>query len=260
MRKNKWIRFGVLFLAAAVFLTAAVWAASSFRDVKDGDWYAPCVEYVYEKGLMNGISEDTFEPESTMTRAMFVTVLGRMKGIDPEQYTELSFHDVKQGLWYSPYVAWASENGVVNGMPDHSFHPLDNVTRQDAACMIARYLNAEGISLDEESAKPFPDAAHIASYALESVELMSRVGLIRGDERGNFNPLDNITRAEAATILMRLDQKLEASETEEPSEEPTEPSEEPTEPSEEPTEPPEPDWIELLERDVDGEGWSELIP
>lgn len=248
-----------LLLVVAVLFTAT-WAAAPFGDVSEGDWYAASVDYVYEKGLMNGITETTFEPNSTMTRAMLVTVLGRMKGVDVTNYESAPFTDVPDGLWFTPYVAWAAENGVVNGMPDNTFHPLDNVTRQDAACMIARYIRTLDAELEESGSTDFPDAAEIAPYALESVSFMSRTGLIRGDNHGNFNPRNNITRAEAATILMRLDQKL--AEAEEPStEETTEPStEEPTEPStEEPTEPPIPDWIETVDGDTDSEGWSERI-
>ena len=197
---------------------------------------------------MNGVSEDFFEPDGTMTRAMLVTVLGRMADISIEDYSHSGFSDVEEGNWFSPYVAWAAEKGVVNGMPDGTFHPDDNVTRQDAACMIARYLREEGLAPDYSEKSDFPDGDEIASYALDSVELMAAMGLIRGDNHGLFHPTNQITRAEAATILMRLDEKL--TETEEPSEDPSE------EPSEKPEEPP---FIDVTDTDADGDGWSGRI-
>lgn len=87
-----------------------------FTDVSETDTYYKAVEFVYENGLFNGVSATEFAPATTMTRAMFVTVLGRLANVDTVAYTaELSFEDVVPGEWYTPYVAWAAENGIVNG-------------------------------------------------------------------------------------------------------------------------------------------------
>ena len=106
-------------------------AGGVFTDVRPGSWYYDAVEYVRANGLFSGVSEDRFDPEGSMTRGMFVTVLGRMAGVDPAGWAgETGFSDVEAGSWCAPYVRWAAENGVAQGTGKGKFSPNAPIDRQ----------------------------------------------------------------------------------------------------------------------------------
>ena len=129
--RRKWNRFvaGLLSIVLLVtMLPMEVLAAGNggraeqpsqtmpFQDVKSSDWCAKAVEYVYSHGIFNGTSTATFSPSGTMTRGMFVTVLGRMAGVNPDDYSgETPFSDVPQTMYYAPYVQWAARYGITVG-------------------------------------------------------------------------------------------------------------------------------------------------
>lgn len=210
-----------LFLALCLSLTmasggAAAAGSSPFADVPAAHWASQAVAYVYDNGLMNGVGEDTFQPGGSLTRAMFVTILGRMAGAAEGDYPGTSFTDVPAGQWYSPYVAWAAQAGVADGTGGGNFSPNRAVTREQMATMIARYTDSAGLTLEEVSdpAAAFPDQGAVASWAREGVDLMRRTGILTGYEDGSFQPQRTANRAEAAAIFMRLDKGLAAGETE----------------------------------------------
>jgi hypothetical protein len=240
---------GLLLALAMVFsllpssaLAASTETQTGFTDVASTEWYAGSVAYVSENGLMNGTSDTTFDPQVPLTRAMFVTILGRMYGFDTEacMIAATNFTDVDTSQWYSPYVSWAYSNGIVTGYSDTIFGTNDPVTREQMATMISRYVAFLKVYLpkSETATEYFTDVASISRYASDGVELMRTTGIITGYEDGSFRPQDSTTRAEAATIFMRLNQAIASAEAQEP-EETQIPSEEPT-PSEEPapSEPP----------------------
>ena len=184
----------------------AVWKPSGYFDVKPGSWYEQSVQYATEHGLMNGTGTNTFEPESTMTRAMLVTVLWRYAnapkpGANP-------FTDVPNGKWYTDAVAWAAENGVVNGVGDGKFEPDGSVTREQMATILYRYAQKVGIDTSKHTElSAFPDASRVSAYAREPMQWIVAEGVIGGSrENGQdwLNPQGNATRAEVATILMRF--------------------------------------------------------
>jgi hypothetical protein len=208
-----------------------------FTDVPSGKWYAEKVAYVYENGLMNGTSATAFAPSASLTRAMFVTILGRLDGVDTSAYGSTSFTDVATGQWYSAYVAWASANGIVNGYSATKFGTNDSVTREQMATIIARYVDYAGVTLPQADSvvASFQDASSVSSWATDGLELMRTTGIITGYTDGTFGPKKTATRAEAATIFMRLDQAIDRVEAQTPIESET-PSESPeTKPSESPT-------------------------
>ena len=172
----------------------------SFKDVYTTDWYAEFVSYCAGRGLMNGTSDTTFSPNDALTRAMFVTILGRFAGVEAD-----SFED---GDYYSPYVEWAYRNGVANGVDGSDFAPGAAITREQAAVMLYRYLTVAGLDLmaGDLSVGQFRDAAAISDYAKEAVDALHERGFFVGDGDGRFNPQGNFTRAEAAALFMRLDQ------------------------------------------------------
>lgn len=178
--------------------------SANFSDVPANQWYAPAVSYVTQRGLFSGVSETQFAPSQSMTRGMLVSVLYRFNGTS---HTGSSpFADVSSDAWYSNAVSWAYANNLVSGVSDTSFAPNTPITREQAAVMLARYLKFSGVAL-ESGTPDFQDTASISGYAKESVGAMQKAGLLSGDNEGNFRPDAQITRAEIASIFMRLCQK-----------------------------------------------------
>ena len=196
----------LLAVAMIVGILPAVLAADTlpFTDVKESDWFAPYVEYVYnhEPQLMNGMTEDTFEPQGTLTRAMAAVVLYRLAdpvipSIKPSTFTDLTED------WYKNGIAWAQQNGVVNGISENKFDPDGLVTREQLVTMIWRYN--ESPVVEKNYLKNFPDAAKISDYAKEafnwaiSKKIIS--GTVNSDDTITLNPQGNATRAEFAKII-----------------------------------------------------------
>lgn len=196
-------------LATAVSLPSTADAKKSmpFKDLTK-NWYREAIQYVYDNNLMNGTSSTEFEPTGNMTRGMFVTVLGRLCGAKEVETNK--FSDVKSGQWYSGYVGWAVNAGVTNGFEDGTFMPDENISRQDAATMLARYLDGDGVLLDfvDELPDDYEDGDTIGKWAKDGVEKLSFYGIFKGDDYGCFNPKNNLNRAEGATMFMRLHQSL----------------------------------------------------
>ena len=107
---------------------------SDFSDVSKDSWYYDSVKYVKENGIFSGVSANQFDPKGELTRAMFVTVLGRMAGVDASSYQAQSeFSDVAKDAYYAPYVAWAKKHGITGGTGAGKFDPDRAVTRQEMA-------------------------------------------------------------------------------------------------------------------------------
>jgi len=168
-----------------------------FSDVKEKDWFYDAVQYVYENGLFSGTSATSFDPYGSMTRGMFVTVLGRMVGVDPAEYTEVpKFSDVGVGAYYAPYVAWAVEKGITTGVGGGKFDPDGLVSRQQMATFAVRFLDAYNFIYPEANVKTLPkDFNNIADYARDAVLKLWACGMFAGDSAGNFNPGQNASRA-----------------------------------------------------------------
>lgn len=142
-----------------------------FVDVSDNAEYIDAIEFVYENGLFNGISATKFAPDTTMTRAMFVTVIGRLAGVDPNYFTGVSFKDVVPGEWYAPYVEWAAQEGIVQGYGNGKFGVSDEVTIEQAIVIIARYADYVGIDTSSlQSLSSFSDSGKISDWALTQMK------------------------------------------------------------------------------------------
>lgn len=168
-----------------------------FLDVK-GHWAEESITKVKELGLFSGTGENTFSPNVGMTRAMLVQVLHRMAG-EPEAGSA-RFTDVAEDAWYAKAVAWAAENGIVEGA-DGLFRPNDLVTRQELAAILYRYDAGEAETA-EDALDAFADAENIASWAKTSMAWAVEQGLLQGSN-GSLLPAKTATRAEVATILVR---------------------------------------------------------
>ena len=172
-----------------------------FVDVNPGDAYYDAVLYVYENGLFKGVSETEFAPDTTMTRAMFVTVLGRMAGVNPLLYQKSSFTDVEVGQWYSPYVEWAAQSGIVLGYGDGTFGLNDEITVEQAAVILARYAAFTGRSTYTlRTLSDFADSADVSDWAVYSMKWIVNTGIYTG-ENGMLSPKSLAKRSLVAAML-----------------------------------------------------------
>ncbi|MBQ3199332.1 MAG: S-layer homology domain-containing protein, partial [Firmicutes bacterium] len=173
-------------------------AESNFVDVKD-HWAADAIQYVADKGLMTGVTENTFAPEQATSRAMITTILYRLAG-SPAVEGNAAFADIANGTWYSDAIRWAEMNKIVGGYADGSFGPNDNITREQLAVMLWRYA---GNPIAAENTLAFNDANGVSDYAKEAMQWANAEGLITGKTGNVIDAKGKATRAEVATILMR---------------------------------------------------------
>ncbi len=224
--------------------------AGKYTDVPADSWYTEYINYLSDKGIVNGKTSSIFEPQSSVTRAEFVKMIAGLADADIPKYTGAAaisyengtdigtadrfdpsdslegsdsdsaagktysisqFDDVKPDSWYAPYVAWAAQKGIVKGVSDSQFHPDGNITRQDMAVILARFADSEGIRLsDGAAAETFKDSADIASYAQTAVTAMQKAGIIGGIGDGSFAPRQNASRSEACKMLTVLAKQMES--------------------------------------------------
>ncbi len=192
-------------------LSASFQEIGYFLDVLPDHWAFSLVNESADRHLFNGTADNLFSPDDIMTRCMFVTVLGRMANVDDSQYTSSPFTDLTDGAYYVGYVAWAAENGIVKGTTDTTFEPDAPVTREQAAALIARYLDYCQAQLPlRDDATQFLDTDQMEDYALPHIEHMRVTGLMEGDPDGRFRPKDHLIRSEAAALMLRTAKALEA--------------------------------------------------
>ena len=198
---------GAMTVNIAAVSTAA--HAAAFTDVPDDAWYSQAVDYAVSHGMFSGTGAGTFSPSTPMTRGMIVVVLSNVAKADVSSAKDASFSDVQPSDWYADAIDWAYEQGYVSGTGANTFSPNSVVTRAQIAVILSNYLHSINADLEEDgNSAAFNDIAAIPSWALEGVKYMQAVGLMAGDSAGNFNPNKELTRAEAATVFMRMDQKL----------------------------------------------------
>lgn len=167
--------------------------ASKFRDVAASDWYFDAVQYVLEKGLMNGTSDWTFAPNDATTRGMIVTILARVEGVN-----------TNGNPWYAAGQKWAMQNDISDGtnMPDV-------ITREQLATILFRYARMKGYDVSKSAVLTgFSDADKVSGYAFDAMQWAVAEELLKGSN-GKLDPQGSATRAQVATILMRFMQKYE---------------------------------------------------
>lgn len=173
-----------------------------FIDVHPGDWFYDPVCYVYSQGLMTGTSATTFEPNTSLSRAMLVAVLHRLEG--SPQASVCDFTDVAEGDWYAQAVNWAASVGVVNGFDDGTFQPNAAITREQMAAILRNYAAYKGLDVTAaDDLANYSDAASVSDWAQESVEWMVGSGLLGGYDDNTLRPQGTTTRAEVASVLQR---------------------------------------------------------
>ena len=167
--------------------------ASKFRDVAASDWYFDAVQYVLEKGLMNGTSDWTFAPNDATTRGMIVTILARVEGVN-----------TNGNPWYAAGQKWAMQNDISDGtnMPGV-------ITREQLATILFRYARMKGYDVSKSAVLTgFSDADKVSGYAFDAMQWAVAEELLKGSN-GKLDPQGSATRAQVATILMRFMQKYE---------------------------------------------------
>ncbi|MBR1737582.1 MAG: S-layer homology domain-containing protein, partial [Firmicutes bacterium] len=175
-----------------------------FADVK-GMWCEDIVNTLYSLGLVSGRTADTFAPNENLTRAELVQLLANISGADLKAYenADNKFADVDTNAWYYASVMWAAENNIVYGIGNDMFAPNTNITREDTAAIIFRYLGVEEMA----DSGNFTDANEISAYASAAVNTLSAEGIINGYPDNTFRPKNTITRAEAAAVLYGVNER-----------------------------------------------------
>lgn len=188
-------------------------AANIFTDIPLGQWYHGNVDFIVQRGYMNGTDTATFAPNAPMSRAMLVTVLWRYEG-SPMGYTN-PFTDVLRsgGSWYYDAVAWAAENNIVNGFGGGLFLPDGTITREQLTAILYRYTQSKGLQTGSAAdLSSFPDRASVGSWAVSPMQWAVGTGLIGGTTLANgqvgLDPQGCATRAQVATILARYIQNI----------------------------------------------------
>lgn len=192
-------------------LTGGVaWGAYStrgnfIRDVLPNQWFYESVDVVLSQGVMSGTGNHCFEPRANLTRGQLVTILYNLSGMQAGEETlaNLPFTDVKKERYYALPVAWSYEQKIVSGYSEQEFRPDRNITREEMSQILSAYLANRGIAA-EEGALSFGDAEKISGWARSAVRQVCALGLFSGDEKGNFAPRANASRAEAASVMTKL--------------------------------------------------------
>lgn len=178
-----------------------------FGDVDDGDWFADAVRFVYENGMMNGVSETDFAPHAATSRSMIVTILYRLEGEPVVDYA-MGFTDVAGDAYYAEAVRWAASEGIVGGYGGGLFGSDDAVTREQLAVILYRYAVYKGydVSIGEDTnILSYADAFTVSEYAVAALQWACGAGIISGTGDGStLTPQGEATRAQAAMVLMRF--------------------------------------------------------
>lgn len=178
-----------------------------FTDVKENDWFYRAVQYAEENGLFSGITANSFEPDTAITRGMMVTVLYRAEG-EPEVTALNSFLDVDADAYYAKAVAWALNNGIVKGYSADKFAPDKLISREELSAVMNRYAAYKSVDITAAGElERFSDQSQIADWARGNVKWAVGFGLLIGKDNYRLDPQGNTTRAEAAAILMRFLEK-----------------------------------------------------
>ena len=173
-----------------------------FVDVAKTSWYYGNIKYVWQHDIMNGVSDTKFAPETSMTRAMFVTVLYRLEGSPSvEGLATPPFTDIGASnySWAYNAIVWAYNTGVTKGTSATTFAPGAAITRQEIVTMLYRYAGSPAVS----GSLIFGDSSVVSSWARSAVQWANSIGVITGYPNGNFGPVDATTRGQMAAIVHR---------------------------------------------------------
>ena len=179
-------------------------------DVEESDWFYEAVSYAVENGLMSGMSEDIFAPNTPLTREMLAVILWNMTD-NPEPNGIAPFLDVTSDKYYAKAIAWANENGVMYGYGEE-FGVGEAVTREDFAAILYRYAAFKGYDTTQGgmAIREFIDFEQIADYAVEALGWAVNSGIISGMGDGTISPKATANRGQAAVMLMKFCENVAA--------------------------------------------------
>jgi hypothetical protein len=186
-----------------VMYADTVWAMP-FRDVPQNSYYYTPVAEMTERGLFEGVTSTSFQPGTSMTRAMLITVLWRMAG-QPNVGTNSGFQDVSASSYYARAVTWAASKGIAQGFTATSFGPNQVLTREQLVTFLYRYARTMGYSTSAyNNLAKYTDVSTTTSYAIPSFRWAVGAGIIEGVTDTQLGPRQTATRAQGATMLYRF--------------------------------------------------------
>lgn len=199
-------------LVLGTVCTSVFAAEMPFKDVGElTEEFKGALEYVYSKGIMNGIEEDVFDPFGFLTRGMLVTILHRSAD-EPIVNYAMTFKDVPNGEYYTEAVRWAQATGIVNGVTETEFEPDTFINREQLAAIMYRYANSSKLDIDtpgkDTNTLSYNDITEVSEYARPAVHACLAADILVSRDGKNIEPLENATRIEAAYAIMGVN-KLE---------------------------------------------------
>lgn len=175
-----------------------------FTDVSEGQWFYDDVVYVYENGLMNGVSDTLFAPYDPVNRAMVVTLLYRLAGTPAASYTG-TFADVAEGAWYTKAVEWAYASGITTGVSNTEFAPEQTVTREQFVTFLYRYAKFAGMDTSaSRDLSAFTDGSSVSDYARTAMSWAAARGILTGYDDGSIRPQQGLERGQLAALVARF--------------------------------------------------------
>ena len=202
----------ILSIVMLIGTAAGFASAKEFNDVKEDSWFKAAVDYVVERDLFNGTGKGNFSPNKQASKGMIITVLARMAGTDVDTgATDGNYSDVDYSLWYGPAIAWAYRMGIIGD--EGKFEPNSMLTRENMAVIIANFIDAFDLTYEEKTSEEpqYTDYDKISEEAKDAVALTYKAGIFKGNKNGTFKPQSGLTRAELATVIMRLAKLTEES-------------------------------------------------
>lgn len=207
---NRWVPLVTDYHVSQGFLTFKVKGSGvysgfvsnkAFSDVGADYWGKKPVEFLYAKGIVNGVSENLFEPERNITRAEFAKLLVKTFELEDPTAT-INFTDVKATDWFYKNVAVAYKFGLVKGVSETSFEPNRSITREEMVTMIVRALNVKQNSVSKGNVlSQYSDLNEVSDWAREAMEIAVQRGIIQGTSTTTLSPKETATRAMAAAMI-----------------------------------------------------------
>jgi len=174
-----------------------------FNDTKR-HWAREYIDFAAARAVFSSTETHKFCPEDTVTRGMYITLLGKMHGIDITDYTEKTYDDVQDSQISAPYIQWAVECGILTGDMTN-FRPEDPINRVEMADITADYIKAYGYTLAGTGLMAeFKDTENVDIHSIGAITMLQRLGIVNGRTTTTFAPFENLTRAEAAAVITRL--------------------------------------------------------
>ena len=172
----------------------------------ENHWAKKAIMYALDKNYFKDIADlNNFMPDKSLTRAEFVTILGRLANVDESKYKDKVFNDINANKYYSPYIDWAYKNKIASGFGDGRFMPDKELSREEMCAFLSRFNKVHKMNNEEENINiSFKDEKNISNWSKESVKEMVRLGLIKGMDDGNFMPKEKLTRAQIAQVVFGI--------------------------------------------------------